>query len=283
MKRLQQMLETQKKLLADESKKSNEFAMTIDRDRKTATDNQKKIEDTKKNRDELDTQLKASLERRAELQAMLDKTPNRSAPAPAKTVTIPNPRPAPPGARRVNFICVGNRLYPMNLDEFRKDAETKAKQLIVKRRLNHDAKKGIDPEKFENYYSKLKSTPDDFFDIEYYVSGNRWPRIRLVPNGRGATEEALRNRRSKIRRLLGTLDPQKFYAFFYVMPDSFDVYLSARQVMAEAGILAGWDPQGDKFVYTAGVGGGIELGPPRPPNPNPPPPAKPTKPANVID
>ena len=69
---------------------------------------------------------------------------------------------------------------------------------------------------------------------------------------------------------------------FYVLPDSFDVYLTARRVLADAGVLAGWEPQPETWTYTAGIGGGIELGPPRPKNPNPPP-AKPTKPANVID
>ena len=171
----------------------------------------------------------------------------------------------------------------MNLDDIRKDAETRAKQIIIRQRLNRDPKAGIDPKEFEKYYLKLKYPTDDFFNVEYYISGDRWPRLKLTPKeGRGATNAELRKSNSRIRRLLAVLDPKKFYARFYVLPDSSDVYLTARRVLADAGVLAGWDPQPASWTYTAGVGGGIELGPPRPPNPNPPP-TKPAKPANVVD
>ena len=250
---------------------------------KLAEANRKEVEDTKKNRDELQAQLKNSLEQRAELKALLDKTPRRSAPAEAKVVTIPNPRPAPEGARQALLICAGNRLYPMNVEPIRKDAELRSKQLITRQRLNLDPQAGIDPEKFDKLYSKFRYTQDDFFDVEYYVSGNRWPRMKLIPReSKGATEEELRRPGSRIRKILATLDPQKFYARFYVLPDSFDVYLTARQVLTEQNVLAGWEPQAQSWTFTAGVGGGIELGPPRPPSPTPPP-SKPVKPANVID
>lgn len=283
LKRLQQLLETRKKLLADQAKAANEFALALEHDRKTAAKNEKEIADTRKKREELQGNLEESLARRAELKALLDRTPRRSGPAPTKVVTIPNPRPAPEGARQVLLICAGNRVYPMNLDGIRKDAELRAKQLITRLKLNLDPKKGIDPEKFSKVYTKFKNSTDDFFDVEYYVADNRWPRLKLTPNGKGATEDELRKTNSRIRRLLATLDPQKFYARFYVLPDSFDVYLTARQVLSQAGVLAGWEPQSEGWVFTTGVGGGIELGPPRPPAPNPPPTGPPRKPANVID
>jgi hypothetical protein len=283
LRRLKETLEAQKKLLADESKKANEYSLALDRDREAAAKNTKDIEDTQQKRKELQTELEKSLERRAELQALLDKTPRRSAPAPEKVVTIPNPRPAPEGARQVILVCAENRLYPLNLDEIRKDAELRSKQIITRQRLNLDPALGIDPEKFATLYTKLKYPTDDFFDVEYFVAGNRWPQMKLIPKeGRGAPEQELRRPQSRIRKLLAQLDPEKFYARFYVLPDSFDVYLTARQVMSELGVLAGWEPQPQDWFFTAGVGGGIELGPPRPPNPNPPP-ATPSKPANVID
>ncbi len=283
LKRLQELLATRKKLLADQSKQTNEFAIALDRDRKTAAKNEKEIKDTKAKRQQLQADLDKALKQRAELQALLDRTPNRSGPAPAKVVTIPNPRPAPPGARQVTFVCAGNLLYPMNLDDIRKDAELRAKQLITRQRLNLDQKAGIDPAKFEKFYTKLKYATDQYFNVEYYISGNRWPRMKLTPKpGRGASDKELRRAGSRIRKQIAVLDPKKFYARLYVLPDSFDVYLTAREVLTEAGLLAGWDPQPEKWVYTTSVGGGIQLGPPLPPNPNPPP-TKPAKPANVID
>jgi hypothetical protein len=284
LKRLQEMLDTRKKLLADQAKEANQFSLAIDQDRKTAAKNKKEIEDTKKKRMELQSGLEKSLERRAEIQALLDKTPRRSGPAPSKVVTIPNPRPAPPGAKQVLLVCSGNRLYPMNIDGFRKDAELKAKQIITRQKLNLDPAKGIDPEKFEKVFTKLKNATDDFYNVEFFVADKRWPRIRVIPKeGRGATEQELRKTGSRIRKLLAQLDPAKFYATFYVLPDSFDVYLTARQVLAESGVLAGWEPQSETWVYSSWIPGGVELGPPRPPNPNPPPKGPPKKPANVID
>jgi hypothetical protein len=284
LKRLKEMLATRRKLKADQAKQSNEFALAIDRDRKTAAKNKQEIEDTKKNRQALQAKLEKSLKERATLQAALDKTPKRSAPAPVKTVTIPNPRPAPPGARRVIFVCSGNRLYPMNVDRIRKEVELRSKQIIIRQRLNLDPKAGIDPDKFAKLYLKLKLASDDFFNVEFYIADKRWPRLKLTPKeGRGADEKELRRGNSRIRKLLAQLDPKKFYARFYVLPDSFDVYLTAREVLTQGGVLAGWDPQSPKWVFTTHVGGGIELGPPRPPNPNPPKPTTPAKPANVID
>lgn len=282
LNRLKQKLEAQKRLLEDQSKQANEFSLNIERDRQAAAKNKKEIEDTKQKRQQLQTDIEKALELRAEIQAKLDRTPRRAA-APPKEVTIPNPRPAPEGSQQAIIICAGNRLYPVVLKPIRDDLVARSKNLIVQRRLNRDPEAGIDPEAFGELYSKLRYTKDPFFDVELFVAGKRWPQVRLKPKeGRGGSEEELRRSNSRIRTILAGLDPQKYWVRFYVLPDSFDVYLTARRVLADAGVLAGWEPQSENWVYTAGIGGGIELGPPRPPNPNPPP-ARPSKPANVID
>jgi len=282
LRRLKEQLETRKKLLADQAKQANEFSLKIENDRKTAAKNEKEVADTKKKRQELQTTLTSSLEKQAELKALLDKTPKRAA-APAKVVNIPNPRPAPPGARQATFVCADNRVYPLNVDGIRKEAELRAKDIITRRRLNLDPAKGIDPEAFAKLYTKLNIN-DDFFDVECYITDNRWPRLRLTPKEkRGADEDEVRRPGSRIRKIMASLDPKKFYARFYVLPDSFDVYISSRRALTDAGVLAGWDPQGKTWVYTTSVPGGIELGPPRPKPPAPTTPAKPAKPANVID
>lgn len=282
LRRLKEQLETRKKLLADRTKQANEFSLKIESDEATAAKNKKEIEDTKKKRSELQTTLTVSLEKQAELKAKLDKTPRRAA-APAKEVTIPNPRPAPPGARQAAFVCAGNRVYPMNVDGIRKEAELKAKDIIIRRKLNLDPTKGIDPEAFAKLYTKLNIN-DDFFDVECYITGDRWPRLKLTPKPkRGADEDEVRRPGSRIRKIMATLDPTKFYARFYVLPDSFDIYVSSRRALTDAGVLAGWDPQGSTWTYTTSVPGGIELGPPRPKPPTPTTPARPAKPANVID
>jgi len=279
------LLERRKALLKKKNKQKNEFAIKITEDEAEAKKNRKVIADTAAKRAKLETLISTSLEKKAELAAQMDKTP-RAKPAADIQISIPNPRPAPTGAKPLLIVCSGNRIYPVNMEGFRKDAEAKAKGIINRFQLNRDPAKGIDPAKFKQHYEKLKQQ-DDFFDVEYYVQSDRWPRFRLIPRDkRGGTERELINGQSRIRRWLRSVDFSKYYARFYVLPDSFDAYVTARRFFAKSGVLAGWDPQAANWVLTSHVPGGVELGPPRPkpppPPPGTPPPAKP-KPANVID
>lgn len=277
-----ELLERRKKLLEQKKKEKNQYAMKIVQDRKLADQNKKKIADTETKRKELQTLITSSLEKKAKLEAMLDKTPKTKAPADIE-VSIPNPRPAPDGAKEFLVICTENRLYPVNIEYFRKAAQEKAKAIIVRFNLNRDPAKGIDPAKFKQYYERLKEQ-DDFFDVEHYVQGDRSPRIRLIPReGRGATDKELLNPRSRIRtKWLSAVDPTKYYARFQVLPDSYDVYVTARRFFGDSGMLAGWQPLPQSYVLTSWVPGGIELGPPRE-KPKPKTPAAPPKKANVID
>lgn len=279
------LLARKKELLAEKKKEKNEFAIKIQKDEELAKKNQKMVADNEAKRKELETLISNSLEKKATLAAQLDKTPRVKAPADIK-ISIPNPRPAPPGSKQLMIICSGNRIYPVDIEAFRKDAELKAKTIVNRFNLNRDPAKGIDPEKFTQQYEKLKN-PADYFDVEYYVQGNRWPRFRLIPReNRGAIGKELVNPRSRLRRWFNGVDFNKYYARFYVLPDSFDVYVLARRFFSNNKILAGWDPQTENWTLTSHVPGGIELGPPRPKPPPPPPgskpPAKP-KPPNLID
>jgi hypothetical protein len=280
--RLQQTLAAKKQLMKAHAEEVNSFSLALANDRKMAAVNQKEIEIHAQKREQLQEDLTDLLAKKADLKAMLDKTPRRAA-APPKQITVPNPRPAPPGTKQLSIACINNRLYPMNIDEIRKVAEEKTKELIVRQRLNLDPAAGIDPEKFEKTFTKL-SVPDEFFDIEFYVEGHRYPRLRFVPREkRGASDEELQKSRSPMHKLLTSIDPQKFFLMFYVLPDSYEVYLTARNIVMGAGIEAGWDAVPQTWVYTTSVPGGIELGPPRPKPPAPTTPAPPAKPANVID
>jgi hypothetical protein len=281
----QDLLARKKELLAQRNKEKNEFAIKIVKDEELAAKNGKLIADTAAKRNELETLISTSLEKKAQLAAQLDKTPRVRAPADIE-ISIPNPRPAPPGAKQLMIICSGNRIYPVNIDAFRKDAELKAKGIIARYNLKRDPAKGVDPAKFKQHYEKLKQQ-DDFFDVEYYVQGDRSPRFRLVPReNKGGFGKELINPRSRLRRWFSTVDFSKYYARFYVLPDSFDAYVMARRFFSQKQILAGWEPQNATWQLTSYVPGGIELGPPRPkpppPPPGTPPPPKP-KPANVID
>lgn len=277
LQKKKELLERQKKLLAEKKKKQNEFALKIKDDEAKAQANKKMIADTAKKRAELQTLITTSLDEKAKLQAMLSKTPKRQAPADIK-VSIPNPRPPPTGAKQVPIICVDNKVYPLNIEVFRKRAELQAKAIIARAKIVKDPEKGYDPEKFTKFWVKLKDQ-DDMFDVEYYVQGKRYPRIRFKPReGRGGTDRQLVNPRSKVRaNYLNSLDGSKYYARFYVLPDSYDVYLTARRLFNEKNILSGWDPQSDGWVHSTWTPG-VELGPPIERKPGPP-----RKPQNLID
>ncbi len=115
------------------------------------------------------------------------------------------------------------------------------------------------------------------------VTGNRWPRIRFHPKLEfGVEAKALSRPATKIRKLVRSLDPKKFFCRFYVLTDSYNIYVAARRTVTRQKLLAGWEPQPDTWVFTTSVPG-VELGPPRPKPPPPKTPPPPRKPADVID
>ena len=281
LERKKELLERRRKLLEEKQKQKNEFAMKIKQDREKAEANQKLIKDTNAKRVELQSLISTSLERRAELKAKLARTPKTKAPADIE-VSIPNPRPPPKGAKQIVFICKGGSVFPVNADLYRKTAQADAKQIIARFKLDRDPATGIDPKRFDQYWQRKKQK-DAYFDIEYFTQGEQWPRIRMKPRqGSGADAGALTTPRSQFRRGMATIDVTKAYARFYVYPDSFGVYVSARRLCQEMGLLAGWEAVSENWEYTSWVPGDIELGPPRPPKPKPE--GQPErKPQNLID
>ncbi len=264
---------------------ANQFALKIEADTKKADEAKKKIREiaeSKAKREALQVDLKKALEDEASLKAMLDETPEQKI-VPPKVVTLPDPRPAPEGARQVTFLCANNRVYPIAADDWRDSIRKRAEFIVASRQLDRGPAVGVDPEKFMKEFKKAnRRLSDEFFEVEIYAAGI-YPRLTFTPKeNAGATLAEVEKPRSRFQRVLAALDRTKYYARFIVLPDSYEVYLSARAVADQAGILSGWDPQGTGWQYTTHLGGPILFGPKPPPNPNAKP-APPSKPANVID
>ncbi len=288
--RKKELLERRKRLLSEKQQIQNQYAIKIEQDKQQAEQNQLELAETEQQRQQLETLISTSLQRKAQLEAALADTPTAEPPA-AVEVSIPNPRPAPEGAQRLMLICEDNLLYPVNFEFFRKRAEEHAKQILSRFNLLRDPAAGIDPQEFARHYQRLKDQ-DDFFDVEYYVQNDQYPRIRFLPRkNRGGTVKQLASRRPRIQRMyVDGIDGNKYYARFYVLPDSYEVYTVARRAFGNAQIMAGWEPQNQDWRLTASVPGGIVLGPPPPPPksapPSPPstsPPKQPPPPPNLID
>lgn len=281
---LRRKLDETKTNLDQEKAIANQFALKIEEDTKKASEAKKKIEqmaDADAKRDALNAELVKALDEEAKLKAMLDDTPVQEVPPP-KVVTLPDPRPAPEGAREVTFLCANNRVYPIAADDWRDTIRKKAEFIVGARRLDGGPAVGVNEEAFMKEFKKAnRRLTDDFFEVELYASGI-YPRLKFIPKeSEGATEEEVLKPRSRFQKMLFVLDKSKYYARFIVLPDSYEVYL-ARAMSDQAGLLSGWDPQGEGWQYTTHLGGSILFGPKPPPDPNAKP-APPAKPANVID
>jgi hypothetical protein len=256
----------------------------IEEARKKAAQAAKKIEENEQEREKVKAELEEALQKLAKLEAVLDNTPERQQ-LPPKVVNLPDPRPAPDGIKPAILVCAGNKIYPVNHEDFLDKARKRAEYVVKSKGLDRDPKAGIDPKKFIEEMNERKYR-DDFIETEIIASG-RYPRMIFRPReGGGSDVKEVEGARSRFRSLLKTLDPAKYYCRFFVLPDSYDVYVSARNVTAELGLLAGWEPVSDGWRYEANIGGSVSLGPPPPPpDPNAPKPKPrpPTKPQNVID
>lgn len=268
------MQETRAKLTL-EAQETNRFSQRIADDTKKAEDAKKKVADaaTEKEKmlklqEEVNQQLAAELK----LKAQLDRTPVQEAPPP-KVLTLPDPRPAPPDARQVIFLCSNNKVYPIAADDWRATVRKKAEFIVKSKRLDGGPSVGVDKERFLTEFKRAnRSMRDDFFEVELF-DADIYPRLRFIPKeNSGATEDEISNPRSRFQQMLNVLDKDKYFARFIVLPDSFEVYLTARAATDAKGILSGWDPQAEGWQYTTNLGGPILFGPKPPPDPN----AKPT-------
>lgn len=267
----------------------NQFAVKVDQEKKKAASANKTIADSLKAKEQytqLSKEVTRALEEEAKLKALLSKTPVQRAP-PAKIVTLPDPRPAPKGVQPLYFLCSQNRVFPIADDDVRTVARKRAEFIVKGKGLFGGPTVGVNKEQLLSEFSKVAhAVSTDFFKVELYAKGI-YPHLRFTPRDKsGASLREIRTPRSRFHKILNGVDPRKYYARFVVLPDSYEVYLAARKVMNQKGILAGWDPQPDTWQFTTHLGGSVLFGPKPPPpkpNPNPNPPKTTPKPKNVID
>jgi hypothetical protein len=254
----------------------------------------KQMEEDQGTREKLQADITEAQDQEARLKAMLADTEPRGQLPPVQ-ITLPNPRPAPEGARQFTFICKNNKLYPLNLDKFRAEGQQVGVRVVQTERLElylplSPEQKILyvkDADRFVREFNK-RPLRDQYFRAELEAAGST-PRLVFHPiEGGGEDERSVTGVRSRFRQQLQSVDRQKYFILFYVCADSFDIYVTARRVMSEIGLQAGWDPQSANWVYRASLGGSIRFGPPPKPQPitkpkTPPGPQPKPKPANVID
>ncbi|MBX3414063.1 MAG: hypothetical protein KF708_15355 [Pirellulales bacterium] len=234
---------------------------------------------------QLRTEIEQVLAHKASLETLLAKTPAEPAgdTPDAEVVYLPNPRSAPEGAQPVLLLCRDERLYPLDVETLRQESLARALEIVRSQSLDRDPQAGIDAEKLIAAFNARKPN-NDYFRVSLMARGPTPWLVFERRQDRGHPALALRRRGGNFQRGLSTLNPAKQFANFLVWPDSFEVYLAAREVVASAGLLAGWAPQTTSEEYATPLGGDLRFGPPPPPpmpNPNPPPPAPVTPPRPV--
>lgn len=293
-KRLEELLRQQE----EKQKELEQLTAELETKQEKAAENKKLVVEIQENKELLDKLRKEILtaqEEEARLTALLDKTRPRQELPPVE-VNLPNPRPAPAGAKQILFICSNDKLYPLNTEQFQLEGRELGLKVIQSARLElhlpvSESQKIFylkDPKEFLRLFNKRPPT-DRYFRAELVASGSS-PRLVFHPlEDGGETDRSINRARSQFRKQLKAVDSSLYYIRLNVCADSFDVYVTARRIISRVGLLAGWEPQAEKWKYATNLGGTIRFGPPPKPQPKPtkPPPkptkSAPTKPVNVID
>lgn len=279
-------LERSRAELAENKKLLAELERTTREREAQKQEQEKNVTELTEQEKQLRAEIEQALARKAELEALLAKAPAEPAgdTPDAEVVYLPNPRSAPEGAKPVLLLCRDERLYPLDVDSLRQVSQARAMEIVRSQSLDRDPQAGIDAEKLLTAFNARK--PNNEYFLVSMIARETTPWLVFERRqDRGHPPLALKRRGGNFQRGLSTLDPAKQYANFLVWPDSFEVYLTAREVAATAGLLAGWAPQTTTEEYAVPLGGNLRFGPPPPPpkpNPNPPPaapaPATPPRP-----
>ncbi len=215
--------------------------------------------------EELRAKIHGNEDKLASLKAKLAEAPVQG-PPPAKIINLPNPRPAPQGIEPKTFLCREGRVMFVDVDGIRELAQKRTAFIIRRRGLGRDPAAGIDGKALaEEFNEDPINDRNRYFDVTMKIAG-RVPKLVLDRReGAGEAAEELRRSGSQYERQVKRIDPDEFYLQFLVWPDSFEVYLKARAISSERGLLAGWHAQTTKAEYTIDLGGKLRVGPPPPP------------------
>ena len=184
--------------------------------------------------------------------AVLDRELALAERAPAqRDIVLPDPRPAPAGAQQLPVFVRHGRVLPVDVRE-----------LVAKlRRGTLRASDGqwqfgegppnfVDRSQVVAYFQEHDVGTKDF---RWHVinRGGRefWAHLEWRDTTRGDTTEDLLAGDSEMARELRRANPRSHYINFFVWDDSFEPYLVAREMAAEAGFASGWAPYSEYVPF----------------------------------
>jgi hypothetical protein len=234
---------------------------------------------------DLGKQLTAAEEELAKLKRLLATTPELGPAPEAKLVSLPNPREAPPGAKPALVLCREGKVIPFDPNDLRDRAKKRANALLRPLKLRAGPGGMIDCDKLVRQFNDGPAIGDATARTRLgIVNFNLYLYYDFRSAGETAAQVSTPN--SGFRRAVRSLDPTKYYISFLVWNDSFEAYVEARRVCDEIGLLAGWQPLADSYVYKAGLGIAVPCQgrpPPAKPAPGSKPAPRPSVPNDVVD
>ncbi len=246
------------------------------------------VEQRKRQQEQLQEEL-AKLDREiADVEGELGETPEMSAPPP-QIVRLPNPRPAPKDAREIRFICREGRILVFDPEQLRDRVKKRVEYLLRPMLAKAGADGEIDCQRLVDAYNK-EAVGDQEFRGRLVIENFNLVLI-YEHRGVGETSDRLRLPSSRFQAAVRRMSTDKNYARFLVWPDSFDVYVNARAVCDERGVLAGWEPYTEDYEWKMPLGVKVQCqGKPKPkpvaptpPSSEKPKPPPPPLPSDTID
>jgi hypothetical protein len=260
------------------------------------------IEELRKRNLELEKNEEKDRKKLEDLRKQLARLPEEN-PEANKVVRMPNPRSAPKGSTPVWFMCRYNRISPMDRDELvekgLKRIEQARYQLSVRERgkvvrlapegrnediLRQAARWVLDPERLVEYFEKNDIGTDDYrLWVELHPTLKKERLYARLRENAGESMRQLRTTVSRFESAIRDIDTDTQYARFLVYPDSFEIYVRAREIVEQHDVPAGWiiyTADGYQLAYDFGVHVQGETDPPPPPPPDAT--AKPAEPAPKV-
>lgn len=255
-------------------------------------DLRKQLEDRKKTRDESKVEADKLLTEVDRLKKLLDTTPVY-VPPPATVVKLPNPRPMPENATVQRFLVSGGKVYYLNDIEFMKyvvqEIEKNQKNLLfgevpVKDTFGNpvmEKVRGKDVPKMKTVFDQKKIVqhfvnlrlPVRDLKMELVESPNspRMP-MRLTPNPQGGESiEQFKNPASTYQRAVRKFKSEpNTVMWFYVVKDSVEAFLAARDYADSEGVPVVWELYNNPYYQRNVAEFEVNFTPPKPQPPPPP-------------
>jgi hypothetical protein len=244
-----------------------------------------KLQNLRQQKNKLQNDLKSVEVKVRKVKGLLAKAPKSSGQTLSKEVSLPDPKPAIAGSTPYRFLCRNGKVFP--LDDF--GLREKVSSVIKKAGIKPNKDKEYDAKKFLNAINGGK-VGDTFFSVIAREDKDKVIRFTVERKDQsGENEASLIKSGSKYTKSLLPLTPRKNYLLFEVFPDSFGVYMAARNMANERKFPAGWKPAHrgtDWWSYDWGyrtIGRKQYLASRPKPKPSSGKSAPPRKPANVLD